>query len=381
MASDETISPTTTNPTRLEIKHRGKRSRALDAYTCSLTTRERHNTAITGSKNNHDSTENVDTELPPSEASANITHTIQKLERLLDEAVRIAELVDVPNDDSSPGQPQDSESNPYRRHVSFSEDITTAGVKDDLDKAGDDAAKIAKTCRGACSSEGLRLLAPEPLVEPKRSAHPAPSENLHRSSAQRRPAASRRLKPSDIPTRSTSVVPKRDLYQKGATEMKCTPEIRFEDIDLKVKPGSESKNLLDEDSSLLPPRPGHERHFSNVFGISSRVGSAYNINSYQTPKCIVDLNGTRHIDLAANLEEIHVHEAYYPSPVARNWSSSRKRFAATVACINTACLGLVLGIYSGEVPAIQYVIVDVDQVIIMGNVGLYCGLALSTLLF
>ena len=49
-------------------------------------------------------------------------------------------------------------------------------------------------------------------------------------------------------------------------------------------------------------------------------------------------------------------------------------------CINTACLSLLIGIYSGEVPAIQYVIADFHHYAILGNVFLYCGLAISTLL-
>ena len=46
------------------------------------------------------------------------------------------------------------------------------------------------------------------------------------------------------------------------------------------------------------------------------------------------------------------------APIARDWSDRRKRYVATVACINTALIGVVIGIYAGEVPAIQYAIVD-----------------------
>jgi hypothetical protein len=68
--------------------------------------------------------------------------------------------------------------------------------------------------------------------------------------------------------------------------------------------------------------------------------------------------------------------------VARDWPTSRKRFTAAIVCTNTICLGLLIGIYAGEVPAIQYVIADFGHhYAILGNVGLYCGLAVSTLLF
>ena len=65
---------------------------------------------------------------------------------------------------------------------------------------------------------------------------------------------------------------------------------------------------------------------------------------------------------------------------ARDWSTSRKRFVAAVACINTALLGLIVGIYAGEVPAIQYAIVDEHHYAILGNVVFYAGLAIPTAL-
>jgi MFS family permease len=67
-------------------------------------------------------------------------------------------------------------------------------------------------------------------------------------------------------------------------------------------------------------------------------------------------------------------------PIARNWRTSRKRIAATVACMNTALLGVLIGIYAGEVPAIQYAVVDLHHYAILGNVFLYIGLAIPTLL-
>lgn len=68
------------------------------------------------------------------------------------------------------------------------------------------------------------------------------------------------------------------------------------------------------------------------------------------------------------------------APIARDWSTPRKRFVAAVACVNTALLGLIVGIYAGEVPAIQYAIVDEHHYTIQGNVVLYAGLAIPTAL-
>lgn len=69
------------------------------------------------------------------------------------------------------------------------------------------------------------------------------------------------------------------------------------------------------------------------------------------------------------------------APIARDWSTSRKRYVATVSCISTALMGLIIGIYAGEVPAIQYAIQDEHHYSILGNVVLFSGLAITTVLF
>ena len=69
------------------------------------------------------------------------------------------------------------------------------------------------------------------------------------------------------------------------------------------------------------------------------------------------------------------------APIARDWSTTRKRFVAAIACINTALMGLIIGIYAGEVPAIQYAIVDENRYSILGNVVFFIGLAIPTLVF
>ncbi|KAJ8608216.1 hypothetical protein MRB53_039747 [Persea americana] len=71
-------------------------------------------------------------------------------------------------------------------------------------------------------------------------------------------------------------------------------------------------------------------------------------------------------------------------PIARNWSQSRKRFTAIIACCNTVFVGLQAGIYvciviillnrladlrqAGEVPAIQYRLADLNHEVVWGNV-------------
>jgi len=69
------------------------------------------------------------------------------------------------------------------------------------------------------------------------------------------------------------------------------------------------------------------------------------------------------------------------SPIARDWSTIRKRYVATVTCVTTAFMGLIIGIYAGEVPAIQYAIADQHHYAILGNVFFFLGLAITTALF
>ena len=69
------------------------------------------------------------------------------------------------------------------------------------------------------------------------------------------------------------------------------------------------------------------------------------------------------------------------APIARDWHTARKRYVAAIACISTALIGLIVGIYAGEVPAIQYTLADEHHYAILGNVFLYIGLAITTFVF
>ena len=68
-------------------------------------------------------------------------------------------------------------------------------------------------------------------------------------------------------------------------------------------------------------------------------------------------------------------------PIARDWSSLRKKIVASTACLSTALVGVLLGIYAGLVPRIQYYIVDESHATIYGNTGCFLGLAIPTFCF
>ena len=92
------------------------------------------------------------------------------------------------------------------------------------------------------------------------------------------------------------------------------------------------------------------------------------------------LNDRHHVSVRES-HGFSLSRSHRRSPIARDWSTSRKRFVATVTCITTAFMGMVIGIYAGEVPAIQYTIADEHHYTILGNVLFFLGLAITTALF
>jgi MFS family permease len=92
-----------------------------------------------------------------------------------------------------------------------------------------------------------------------------------------------------------------------------------------------------------------------------------------------ELKGKTHLSLRDNQHKGFSFAKSHKKPkIARDWKPARKRFCATVACISTALVGILVGIYAGEVPAIQYYIVDFHHYTVLGNVFFYLGLAIPT---
>jgi hypothetical protein len=124
---------------------------------------------------------------------------------------------------------------------------------------------------------------------------------------------------------------------------------------------------------------GKGESFSRVFGIKSRHGSVNLASSPKFQNQPIDPKHFSHVDVMNVLTDFDVFDTCRHGASARDWPDSRKRFAACVVCVNTISVGILLGIYAGEVPAIQYAIADFGHFSILGNVVLYSGLAVSTL--
>ncbi|TVY41156.1 hypothetical protein LOCC1_G004489, partial [Lachnellula occidentalis] len=97
-------------------------------------------------------------------------------------------------------------------------------------------------------------------------------------------------------------------------------------------------------------------------------------------KDLHDLRGKSYVSLREQ-KGFSLARSHRRATIARDWSTARKRFSAAVACISTALVGILIGIYAGEVPAIQYYIVDFHHYTVLGNVFFYIALAIPTFFF
>lgn len=92
----------------------------------------------------------------------------------------------------------------------------------------------------------------------------------------------------------------------------------------------------------------------------------------------ISLRRRSHVSLRAG-ERFNLARSHRRQPIARDWSKTRKRFVASVACISTALIGIILGIYAGMVPSIQYYVIDPAHTVVHGNTGCFLGMAIPTL--
>lgn len=94
------------------------------------------------------------------------------------------------------------------------------------------------------------------------------------------------------------------------------------------------------------------------------------------------LRNKTHVSLKEHhLKGFSLSKSHKRQTIARDWSPARKRFVASVACLSTALIGILVGIYAGITPAIQYYIVDFHHYTVLGNVFFFIGLAIPTFFF
>ncbi|KAI1081474.1 hypothetical protein F5B20DRAFT_569861 [Whalleya microplaca] len=177
------------------------------------------------------------------------------------------------------------------------------------------------------------------------------------------------------------------IYDQSRRDTQVTG-IRRRDVDVCSFDGSTSDNVIDF-STQYNANDTQRRGNSGV-GASSRSNnhnlSAGNTGSSQrraAPRRThelrnISLRRRSHVSIRDGQKFSLTKSVKRQPPIARDWSPSRKRLVASVACLSTALIGVLVGIYAGLVPSIQYYITDLHHYAIIGNVALYLGMALST---
>ncbi|KAL6815621.1 hypothetical protein GGI42DRAFT_348565 [Trichoderma sp. SZMC 28013] len=127
--------------------------------------------------------------------------------------------------------------------------------------------------------------------------------------------------------------------------------------------------------SKSAPRGSHARHASHesVEDAPNREVAGRRTHTDR----VISLRRRSHVSLRG-AQGFSLAKSHKRQPTARDWSPVRKRFVAMVACISTALIGMILGIYAGLVPSIQYYIIDQSHATVHGNTGCFLGLAIPT---
>jgi hypothetical protein len=335
-----------------------------------------------------------------SDPAVSILDAISKLESIMEEAVKLAQLAGE-TDPAFPQQPAHIDNVRLRRPSS----ATRSKGLQYLDHAGD---HIPSPLHRAL--HGDKYPAKAGLASPQLTASTAFSTQIDNppidDQVERTNSGFEVLppRPSSAPPSRTSISKRRTLPSKAEiktfirshakppisarfssrgrppegkpNDRLISPTLKLNDEDM---PGadSESKNL----TAIALPKPHYQSSFSRMFGVQSRHGSLDFADSPPSRSHAISLSRLNHVDIRNKPDNFDVYDTCTHASVARDWPTGRKRFMAAVVCINTICVGILIGIYAGEVPAIQYRLADFHHFAILGNVVLYSSLAISTLLF
>ncbi|KAH7394423.1 hypothetical protein BKA66DRAFT_456308 [Pyrenochaeta sp. MPI-SDFR-AT-0127] len=143
------------------------------------------------------------------------------------------------------------------------------------------------------------------------------------------------------------------------------------------EPYDHSRRRLTGKSAIHVPRqrtkPKHRQHLSSH---SSQIGTSFD----EEDDPIEAYGNKLSVREQAHHHTFSLRRSHRRQPVARDWSTGKKRLTAVIACINTALLGITIGVYAGEVPRIQYFLADESHIVVIGNAVLYFSLAITTFL-
>ena len=120
-----------------------------------------------------------------------------------------------------------------------------------------------------------------------------------------------------------------------------TQSVPAHDNDMRSKEWSEVPEKAEEQSAI---------HLQGVAGAQSS-GTPYEQGS-KLGRTRVSLRDRRHISFRGT-RGLSFRRLHRRQPIARDWSAPRKRFVASIACVNTAFIGLIVGIYVSLPPRSQ----------------------------
>ncbi|EMC99297.1 hypothetical protein BAUCODRAFT_146258 [Baudoinia panamericana UAMH 10762] len=190
------------------------------------------------------------------------------------------------------------------------------------------------------------------------------------------------VRPAPLPLKDRSATGS-DLTPLPQARMDAVPSRMMEARDAKgaTLPQRSRKAVADglfEPAYFRVPDASHPA--AQVSTLTNTRAAPPTTDSQTTPPANLKLSPRRHISLKGG-QGFSLGRYHRRQPIAREWHTLRKRITAAVACANTVFIGLIAGIYAGEVPRIQYQIQDLNHEVILGNVLLFLGLGLSTLIF
>ena len=218
-------------------------------------------------------------------------------------------------------------------------------------------ASLKEESRLLAHKEGMRAQQRPPLIQPRTS--------------------SKRLQGRRVPTREELNLPN-NIVSSGGSESDELPYIadyktsalQYHPVIREAMSGGGEKGAR---SYALRPREDTLRSLRDkeiLIHSTAQQKQNSNRNDY-------DLKDRHHFSIRES-KGFSLSRSHRRKPIARDWSTGRKRLVATVTCITTALMGLVLGIYAGEVPALQYALADEHHYTILGNVVFFLGLAVTT---
>ncbi|KAL0942577.1 polyamine transport protein [Colletotrichum truncatum] len=334
--------------------------------------------------------------LPPSEVdSGGFQKTFRELERLLQEIMALASQVADQEEDRTPGRraPRSRPSGkttPQTRFSDHSQKNSNADLNDDSSIShpfSKRAATFPNTDKRALltvdnlyrnislapeTSVPYEVLADKTVVSPHLQTHKSLRKIRSRQVASiPERVSSRRKSMEKTKRRRPKRIAPQLLTDSDVCSMDGSDDSSF--VDLPTQYGARNRS-----SGPTRPRPSAKHvpfisRSKNEVNLPERDIAGRPFHNSRG----ISLHGKSHVSLRG-VQAFSLAKSKRRQPIARDWSPIRKRAIATVACISTALIGLLLGIYAGLVPSLQYYIWDTGHSIINGNVGCFLGMALPT---